>query len=165
MWNAIVELGADPAAFAAPFDTVSMCLSKGLGAPAGSVLSGSAELIAEARKWRKMLGGAMRQSGLLAAAGIYALDHNVERLVHDHEHAAELAKGLAELEGVEVLGQATNMVFVHTEKAGHPFEVRLRDRGVDARVSQSPIRLVTHLDVGTAEIEATVRAFADALSH
>ena len=129
------------------------------------MLSGPAELIAEARKWRKMLGGAMRQSGLLAAAGIYALDHNVERLVHDHEHAAALAEGLADLDGIEVVGQATNMVFIATEKAGHPFEVRLRDRGVEARVAESPARLVTHLDVGAEEIEATVRAFADALAH
>jgi threonine aldolase len=165
MWNAIVELDADPVAFTAPFDTVSMCLSKGLGAPAGSVLSGPAELIGEARRWRKMLGGAMRQSGLLAAAGLHALDHNVERLAHDHTHAAQLAEGLAGIDGLEVVGQHTNMVFVELPTAGHPLELRLRDRGVEARVAHSPARLVTHLDIGAEEVEAAVRAFADALAH
>ena len=129
------------------------------------MLSGPADLIAAARRSRKMLGGGLRQAGVLAAAGIYALDHNIERLVHDHEHAAELAEGLAGLDGVDAVSCHTNMVFVATEKAGHPLELRLRDRGVLARAAQSPIRLVTHLDVGAEEIEAAVRAFGDALTH
>ena len=94
LWNAAVALGVDPAAVAAPFDSVSMCLSKGLGAPVGSVLAGPAPFVAEARKWRKMLGGGMRQAGVVAAAGLYALDHHVERLAADHDNAARLARGL-----------------------------------------------------------------------
>ncbi len=165
MWNAVVALGVDPAEFVAPFDTVSMCLSKGLGAPAGSLLSGPADLIDEARRWRKMLGGGLRQAGVLAAAGIHALDHHVDRLAEDHDNAERLAKGLTEVDGVEVLDQATNMVFVAIEAAGDPLVDRLRGRGVLARVAESPARLVTHMDVSADDIDGAVRALADALAH
>ena len=111
MWNAAVALGIDGATLTAPFDTVSLCLSKGLGAPMGSVLSGPAALISEARKYRKMLGGGLRQVGMVAAAGIHALDHHVERLADDHANAAVLAEALDAIDGIEIRAQNTNMVF------------------------------------------------------
>lgn len=112
LFNAAVADGVAPRAIAAGFDTVSVCLSKGLGAPVGSVLVGSQDLVHAARRWRKVLGGGMRQAGVIAAAGLYALKHNIDRLADDHRRAAELAAGLAELPGIELIGQATNMVFL-----------------------------------------------------
>jgi len=164
MWNAVVALGVDAADFVAPFDTVSMCLSKGLGAPAGSVLSGSTELIAEARKWRKMLGGGLRQVGILAAAGIYALDNNIDRLADDHVRASRLADGLTEIDGITVTSLATNMVFVEIDDASPELEAGLAELGVLARVSTSPARLATHLDVNDDDIDVVVEAFERLLS-
>jgi threonine aldolase len=109
--NAAVASGRTIADLCAPFDTVSICFSKGLGAPVGSVLIGSRALIERAQRWRKVLGGGMRQSGILAAACLYALEHNVERLADDHANATRLAAGLAGIAPVKVLSQATNMVF------------------------------------------------------
>src|SRR5690606_31872165 len=103
LMNAAVAQGVDPAVLAADADTVSLCLSKGLGAPVGSVLSGPAELIERAHRWRKVVGGGMRQAGLLAAAGIVALTDHVDRLADDHAHARALADGLGALDGVEVV--------------------------------------------------------------
>ena len=160
LWNAAVELGVPPAEVAAPFDTVSVCLSKGLGAPMGSVLVGPADLIAEARKWRKMLGGGMRQAGVVAAAGQYALEHNIDRLAQDHHNAGRLAAGLCDLPGVQVDAHNTNMVFV-TLETDHPgWLERLRQRGVETRWSSRSTRLVTHLDVTAADIDATIEAVA-----
>ncbi len=112
LWNAAVALGVPPVEVAAPFHTVSVCLSKGLGAPVGSVLVGSEGLIGEARKWRKMLGGGMRQAGVIAAAGLYALEHHMDRLAEDHANALRLSEGLAQIHGVKVESCATNMVFI-----------------------------------------------------
>ncbi|MDF2799949.1 MAG: low-specificity L-threonine aldolase, partial [Devosia sp.] len=114
-FNACVALGIEIGSFAAPFDTVSICLSKGLGTPVGSVLVGSGELIEKARRHRKMLGGGMRQSGILAAAGLYALEHNVERLAEDHRRARRLAEGLAGFDGLSVPMPDTNIIFVRAE--------------------------------------------------
>ena len=114
-FNAAVASGRPLAELCAPFDTVSLCFSKGLGAPVGSVLVGSRALIERALRWRKMLGGGLRQSGVLAAACLYALEHNVERLAQDHEHARLLAEGLRGIAGLRVLSQDTNMVFVEFE--------------------------------------------------
>ena len=110
LWNAVAATGVSAAAYAAPFDTVSVCLSKGLGAPVGSVLCGSAEHIEKARHYRKWMGGGWRQAGLLAAAGLHALQHHRERMVDDHEAARELASGLGEL-GFLVDPPQTNMVW------------------------------------------------------
>jgi len=162
MWNAVVALGVNPADFTADFDTVSMCLSKGLGAPAGSVLSGSRELIAEARKWRKMLGGGLRQVGILAAAGLYAIEHNIERLAEDHARAARMADGLAKIPGITVTSQATNMVFVDIKFASPELQSTLKGMGILARVSSSPARLTTHLDVSDHDIDAVIDAFGRA---
>ncbi|TAL73551.1 MAG: low-specificity L-threonine aldolase, partial [Rhodanobacter sp.] len=112
IFNAAIATGVSARAIAQHFDTVSVCLSKGLGAPVGSVLVGSAPLIAKARRWRKVLGGGWRQAGMLAAAGLYALDHHVARLADDHRRAAHLAGCLREIAGLNLLGQYTNMVFV-----------------------------------------------------
>jgi threonine aldolase len=167
MWNAAVVLGISGAELTAGFDSVSMCLSKGLGAPAGSVLAGPAALISEARHWRKMLGGGMRQAGVLAAAGLHALDHHVDRLADDHARAERLATGLGELDGVTVAGCATNMVFVAVEGAPADLAARLLDRSVHALVSHGDgtafARLVTHLDVDDDAVAAAVAAFAAAL--
>jgi len=169
MWNAAVELGVSGAELAEQFDTVSMCLSKGLGAPAGSLLCGPQRLIAEARRWRKLLGGAMRQSGVLAAAGLYALEHNVERLADDHANAAALAEGLDRIDGVEVVGVATNMVFIELDGHAAGLRRQLEDRGVltliDSARRRSVSRLVTHLDVTSDDIATVVDHFNALLSY
>lgn len=154
IWNAAVAMGVPPAAVAEPFDSVSVCLSKGLGAPVGSVLVGNASLITEARRWRKMLGGGMRQAGIIAAAGIYALDHHIDRLADDHANAALLAKLLGNVAGVRVKGQNTNMVFVDFGVADYAaFAARLSEQGIVALTGRSSSRLVTHLGVTSADVE------------
>jgi threonine aldolase len=160
VFNASVKQAVPVREIAQCFDTVSVCLSKGLGAPVGSVLCGRADLIAKARRWRKMLGGGMRQAGVLAAAGIYALTHNVQRLAEDHHSAHALAQGLAGIDGVRVDPAAvqTNMVFmaVAPDRAD-ALRAFLRERDVLLGAGHQ-IRLVTHLDVTSADVQATVRA-------
>jgi threonine aldolase len=155
IFNAAVKLGTPVKELCAGFDTVSVCLSKGLGTPAGTVLVGRQDLIDRARRIRKMLGGTMRQVGILAAAGIHALEHNVDRLAEDHANAERLAKGLAAL-GLKVDPVQTNMVFVAIPKesvAG--LKQHLEKNGVVALVSPK-LRLVTHLDVDAAAIDRAV---------
>jgi threonine aldolase len=142
---------------------VSLCLSKGLGAPVGSLLCGSAGFIEEARKWRKMVGGGMRQAGILAAGGLYALENNVARLALDHEHADLLAKGLAQFEqlAVERDPAQTNMVFftMETEQAKKMAGFLGKNN-----ILISPgrtTRLVTHLDISRADISATLETIAE----
>ena len=158
LFNAVVKLKLDARAAVAGFDSVSICLSKGLGAPAGSVLLGGRELIAAARRWRKALGGGMRQVGILAAAGLYALEHHVERLAEDHENAAHLAAGLRAL-GLVVETPQTNILYVEIA-ARHvgPLTRHLRERGIVASIG-AHTRLVTHLDVPRARIDAALEAF------
>jgi threonine aldolase len=141
----------------AGFDSVSACLSKGLGAPAGTVLLGSKPFVGKAKRARKILGGGMRQAGILAAAGLYALEHNVERLAEDHRNAGTLARGLAHLDlPVE---QHTNMVFVRVPDADvQPLFGHLEKQGV-AVLPGPRMRLVTHLDVDAAGIERALDAF------
>jgi threonine aldolase len=157
VFNAAVHLGTSVRDLCAGFDSVSACLSKGLGAPAGTVLLGGADFIAKARRARKILGGGMRQAGILAAAGLYALENNVARLADDHRHAERLAVGLRRLDlPVEV---HTNMAFVRPP----PDRLQgladyLKARGV--LVLPAPrLRLVTHLDVDDEGIELAVAAF------
>ena len=164
LWNACVALGVEPADVAGPFDTVSVCLSKGLGAPIGSVLSGSDALIDEARKWRKMLGGAMRQVGLIAAAGQHAIDNHIERLADDHRNAETLAKGLAGIDGLEVDAQNTNMVFVRVSGDSAGLENRLLNRGVLTRWSGNTSRMVLHLDVSEADVATVITSIAEELN-
>jgi threonine aldolase len=157
IFNAAVQLETGVRDLCAGFDSVSACLSKGLGAPAGTVLLGKTDFIAKAKRARKILGGGMRQAGILAAAGIHALEHNVARLTEDHRNAARLAAGLRGLDlPVEV---HTNMVFVRLppEKSAGLAE-HLRSRGVLA-VAGPKMRLVTHLDVDAAGIDRALAAF------
>jgi threonine aldolase len=161
-FNAAVASGIDPRELAAPFDSVSVCLSKGLGAPVGSVLLGSAAHIREALRWRKMLGGGMRQSGMLAAAGLHALDHHVARLAEDHARAQRLAEGLRRIDTLRVQGCFTNMVFIDVQ-IGHlrALDTHLQAAGVRASIGYLPsVRLVTHLDVDDAGIDQAIAAFA-----
>lgn len=162
LFNAAVALGTPAAALVESADTVSICLSKGLGAPVGSLLCGSAEHIATARRYRKALGGGMRQAGILAAAGLYALENHVDRLAEDHRRAARLAAGLREL-GYRVQSPArpTNMVMVDVDGSAEALAAFLSTHGVLAGPMDSTrLRLVTHLDVDDAGIELTLRVFA-----
>ena len=162
LFNAAVASGVSVAAIARHFDTVSVCFSKGLGTPAGSALAGSAELIARAHRIRKMLGGGMRQAGVLAAAALHAMDHHVDRLAEDHANARALAEGLQGLPGVTVQPPQTNIVFVDLapHKAAGAVE-RLRAAGLWC-TGLYRLRLVTHLDVAAADIP---RALAILRTH
>jgi threonine aldolase len=158
IFNASVKLGMPVDKLCAGFDTVSVCLSKGLGTPAGTVLVGKRDVVARARRVRKMLGGTMRQVGILAAAGLYALEHNVDRLAEDHANAERLAKGLASL-GLKVEGPHTNMVFaLIPPESVAGLKRHLEENGVVALVGPK-LRLVTHLDVDAAAIERAVAVF------
>jgi threonine aldolase len=159
LFNAAAKMAVPAAEICRGFDSVSVCLSKGLGAPVGTVLVGSRELIRRSHRARKILGGAMRQAGLLAAAGLYALEHNVTRLVEDHRNAERLARGLSEVAGLTVDAPQTNMLFVRVApEQTAPLDQFLRERGILALVSPRT-RLVTHLDVDAAQIDRAVAAF------
>ena len=165
IFNAATALNTPVDTLTRSFDTVSVCLSKGLGAPVGSVLVGSAPLIEKARRTRKMVGGGLRQVGILAAAGLYALEHNVARLADDHANAATLAKGLASYGQLKVTMPDTNIVFVEVDSTiAADFKTHLAARGigVTSAYSATKQRWVTHLDVDSAAVEnalAAVRAF------
>ena len=162
--NAAVKLGISPREAAKGFDSVSVCLSKGLGAPVGSVLCGSQAFIGQALRWRKMLGGGMRQAGVLAAAGLYALAHNIERLAEDHENAARLARGVAEIPEFKVSMPDTNIVYVDMAEAACPaLDAALRRRGILARVAPH-MRIALHLDVSRADVDRTISAFKESLA-
>jgi len=159
IFNAAAHFNTDVRTLCAGFDSVSACLSKGLGAPAGTVLMGSKELIARAHRARKILGGAMRQAGVIAAAGLYALEHNVARLSADHRNAERLARGLGKL-GLAV-EQQTNMVFVAVpSQQVLQLSNLLKERGVLV-LARAPMRLVTHLDVDEAGIDRALEAFGE----
>jgi threonine aldolase len=158
IFNAAVKLGTQAKELCRGFDSVSVCLSKGLGAPAGTLLLGNKDLTKKARRARKILGGAMRQSGVIAAAGLYALENNIERLAEDHANAQRLAQGLRD-SGYEVEGPYTNMVFVRIPPGRIP---SLREMLERARILALPgprMRLVTHLDVDAAGIDRAIAAF------
>jgi threonine aldolase len=161
LMNAAVAQDVDPVELTRQADTVSLCLSKGLGAPVGSVLSGPVDVIERAHRWRKVVGGGMRQAGVLAAAGLVALADHVDRLADDHAHAQALADGLGAIDGVEVVDVQTNHVFVSfagVDVADLP--ARLAERGIrvlgDGKVA--PMRLVTHLDVSDDDVASVVAA-------
>lgn len=159
LFNAVVATDTPLARLCAPFDTVSLCFSKGLGAPMGSTLVGPRPLIDAARRWRKMLGGGLRQSGIIAAACHHALDHQVADLAQDHRRAARLAEGLEALPGIEVVSRATNMVFLRVAKRHiAPLRAWLAERGILIDVLYDT-RLVVHRDLDDDAIEATLAAF------
>ncbi|MGS0680642.1 low-specificity L-threonine aldolase [Shewanella sp. 125m-7] len=164
LFNAVVDGNTSAAALTADFDSVSICLSKGLGAPVGSLLVGSNEFIDEARHWRKMLGGGMRQAGTIAAAGLYALQNNINRLSEDHRRANELARALEQIDGVGIpLGQAhTNMLYVSVSEA---MRQRLAKREANNNIllpSGEQMRLVTHLNINDDDLKAIIELFQQA---
>jgi threonine aldolase len=164
LFNAAVAAGVPARRIAEPFDSVSVCFSKGLGAPVGSALCGSREFIARAHRWRKMAGGAMRQSGVLAAAALHALDHHVERLAEDHENARRLAEGLEGLPGVRVERPQTNMVFVSLAPEHGPDIVERLRRGGLLCTGLYDLRLVTHLDATLDHIDRAIDIFRTTLA-
>ena len=158
LFNAVVASGTPVREIARHFDSVSVCFSKGLGAPVGSALCGSTELIARARRLRKMLGGGMRQVGLLAAGAMHALDHHVERLAEDHANARRLADGLASIPGLAVVAPQTNIVFASVAGGREAALLEhLARRGVLA-TGLIGLRFVTHLDVDAPGIDRAVDA-------
>ncbi|MFN7219404.1 MAG: low-specificity L-threonine aldolase [Burkholderiales bacterium] len=159
LFNAVVKSGKTAEELCAPFDSVSVCLSKGLGAPAGSVLCGTKALIGRAHRIRKMLGGGMRQAGIIAAAGIHALDHHVARLAEDHANAKALADGLNEVASLKVTMPQTNIVFVDVPSAEvQALQTHLAAARVIAIVGPRT-RLVTHLDVTREDLMRVVELF------
>jgi threonine aldolase len=164
LMNAVVASGASAADFASGFDTAWIDFSKGLGAPVGAVLCASAELIEEAWRYKQMMGGAMRQSGILAAGCLYALDHHVERLAEDHANARALAEGLAELPGVSIDLEAVETNIVIFGVADAPALAAQLAADVELlSIGPSRIRAVTHLDVDRGQIEQALEAITAAL--
>jgi threonine aldolase len=162
IFNAAVASGEDPARIVRDCDTVSICISKGLGAPVGGVLVGSREVIEQAHRWRKMFGGGMRQAGVLAAAGLYALDHNTERLSEDHARAHALGSELQEIAGLEVDLDSvqSNMIYLRTESPASEIVEKVAARGIDfLALGPNLLRLVTHLHITDEDIERTVLSF------
>jgi threonine aldolase len=159
--NAAVKNGISLRAAVAGFDTVSVCLSKGLGAPVGSVLLGPKAFIEQGKRWRKMLGGGMRQAGVIAAAARYALEHNVERLADDHQNAADLSAGLAQIEQLRVTAPQTNIFYVQIPEAACALlREHLATAGIRASIGPHT-RLVTHLDVSREDVQKTIAVFKD----
>ena len=161
IFNAAVKLDIPVHDVCQHFDSTAFCLSKGLGAPVGSLLCGSNDLIREARRWRKTLGGGMRQAGVIAAAGLYALENNVDRLAEDHDSAAKLAQSLSEIDEINVdhADTQTNMLFVDMDGIdSRELTEFLRDRGILIH-GGGRIRLVTHMDISESDIDQVVAAF------
>src|SRR2546423_865302 len=168
IFNAAVATNETVAALCAPADSVMFCLSKALGAPVGSMLLGTRDFIAEARRWRKVLGGGMRQAGVLAAAGLVALEETPPQLPVDHANARRLAEGVAELPGVEIDAErvVTNIVLFdvsETEITADEICARLKEQNVLASGFGSSIRMVTHYDVTSADIEVALREMRKAV--
>jgi len=165
IFNAAVALGASVRELCEPFDTIAYCLSKGLGCPVGSLIVGTRSFIDRAHRFRKMYGGGMRQAGVLAAAGLHALEHHVDRLADDHRRAQHLARSIAELPGIEVdlAGVETNMVYVDvagTGRTAEDFVEALEGRGIRViSVGPSTLRAVLHLDVDDAGLDRAIDGF------
>jgi threonine aldolase len=170
IFNAAAAQGETVAALSRPADSVMFCLSKALGAPVGSLLLGPREFIEEARSWRKLLGGGMRQVGVLAAAGLVALEESPKQLHEDHANARRLAEGVAELPGVEIDAKSvvTNIVIFDVTDTGIAPEAicaRLRERGVLATAFGPAVRMVTHYDVSRADIERALAALREVIAR
>jgi threonine aldolase len=165
LWNASVATGIKPDEYARWADSVSVCLSKGLGTPLGSLVAGSKEFIDRVHRFRKMFGGGMRQVGIIAAAGIYALDHHIERLKEDHEHAKRLALGLKEIKGVSVSPEdvETNIIIFDISGTGKTAPQAREEMKIEKilihAIAKTQIRLVTHLDVSPEDIDVALQAF------
>jgi threonine aldolase len=171
LFNAAVASGIDAAAWAQHFDTVSICFSKGLGAPVGSALTGPRDLIAEARRHRKLFGGGMRQAGIIAAGALYSLEHHVERLAEDHANAQRLADAIRQIEGLELRPAEvdTNLVIFHVDPAictAAELSSRLRQRGVLINAfATTLLRAVTHLDVDRNDVERAAEALQESVGE
>ena len=167
LWNAHVATGTELDRYGSLFDTVSVCLSKGLGAPVGSVLVGPSDVIAEARVWRKRLGGGWRQAGVLAAAGLYALDHHVDRLAEDHENARLIAALIADaVPGVVNPTVPTNVILLTVGDRAAEVVAAARDAGVLCGVvAPGVVRLITHLDVSRSEAKTAGTVLVDVLTR
>ncbi len=162
VWHAAVALGVPVAEITKSVDSVSTCLSKGLGAPAGSVLCGSKPFIRQAQRARKVLGGGMRQVGVLAACGLYALDHNLPRLNQDHAKASKLAAGLRDIPNLKVHSGDTNMIFLEpTENDRQALVQSLASAGILVGPPEQKIRVVAHLDIATDDISHVVEQIRD----
>ncbi|MBI31146.1 MAG: low specificity L-threonine aldolase [Euryarchaeota archaeon] len=163
LFNASIATGTDPARIVRDYDSISICLSKGLGAPVGSVLVGSSDFIALAHRWRKMFGGGMRQAGVIASCGLYALDHHIDRLAEDHIRARTLAESIGQMDGfeVDISSVQSNMVYITTEALATDIIQSLADNGIDAlELNPNMIRLVTHLHITDEDIERTIAVFS-----
>lgn len=169
LFNAVVATGISAAQWSSMFDTVSVCFSKGLGAPVGSALAGPTEFIQAAKRARKLFGGGMRQSGIIAAGALYALEHHIDRLAEDHEKGARLAEAVRTLEGVQLVGETvdTNIVIFSVDPAlGTAFDLQqsLAQKGVLClAVAPQRIRMVTHLDVSMQQIETAIEVMKTSL--
>lgn len=163
--NAVVASGVSARQFSEPFDSVWVDLSKGLGCPVGAVLAGSSAFIDEAWRWKRRMGGAMRQAGFLAAAGLYALEHHVERLAEDHENARRFGEIISQVAGISLPSNIveTNIVFLDVSAAGisaRQVSARLEEQGINiGAVNETVLRAVTHLDVNRAQVEEAGQAF------
>jgi len=168
LWNAAIATGLSEADYARYFDTVSVCFSKGLGAPVGSALAGPQEFIHRARRFRKMLGGGMRQAGIIAAGALYGLQYHRQRLPEDHANAKRLAEGLARLPGLKIDPAAveTNILFFHvTATSAADLVAKLKERNILMQAAGSDlIRAVTHLDVSSDQIDQTLESFHQILT-
>jgi threonine aldolase len=165
LMNAVVASGVSAADYASGFTTAWLDFTKGLGAPVGACLAGSAELIEEAWRFKQMMGGALRQAGIVAAAGLYALDHNVERLAEDHENARVLAEGIAAIPGARIDASLveTNIVIFEVDDPAAVLS-GLRDEGVEVtQMGPGRIRAVTHMDVDRAGVERALEALGKVL--
>jgi threonine aldolase len=159
--NAAVKQGIGLREASAGFDTLSVCLSKGLGAPVGSVLCGPKAFIEQGKRWRKMLGGGMRQAGILAAAGLYALEHNIARLADDHTNAANLSRGLAQIGQLKVATPQTNIFYVEVPPAAvDALRAALLRERIRVTVGQHT-RLVTHINISAADVERIIDVFTN----
>ena len=164
LFNAAVSLGLDAADLIAPADSATFCLSKGLACPIGSIVVGSADFIESTRRWRKMLGAGMRQVGVIAAAGIYALDNMIERLTEDHENAKKLAEGLAEIDGISVDPDAihSNIVYFNIPPgSGAAIASNLKARGILVNAGDPVMRMVTHYGISSEDIDYTLVALQE----
>jgi len=163
LFNAVIATGVDAARMVRDYDSISICLSKGLGAPVGSVLVGSSEFIARAHRWRKMFGGGMRQAGIIAAGGLFAIENHIERLSEDHARARRLAEAVNAMDGftVDLDSVQTNMVYVDGDLGAQQIMAGLAEHGVDVLdVGPTAVRAVVHLHITDDDIERTIAAFA-----
>jgi len=162
IFNAVIKTNTDLKQMLSEIDTVSICLSKGLGAPVGSLLVGPRDFIQKAARWRKMFGGGMRQSGILAAAGIYALENHVERLAEDHQRAQKLAQAVNSIDGfeVELSSVETNMVYIDSDMGAKELMVKLAKHGIDVLdVGPTAVRAVVHLHITDEDIDNVISVF------